>query len=420
MTPRISFNALLMSTLLTVALPFAAQAGQHEGGANGGGGAGFCVDGRCVSLADAGFRFPQPGIGWEIDRETHGELDKIAALFPELALSSDAIVGLRGTIRPIEVDQSGRAKKFLKLYQAMLERAGQKASAKRVKLIGFSADNLTYVFQDRYDALPTANARARFLIHEAAVRRGATQAEATRFDGVLIDAIGAMASHQPVDTLDLVKAATAAKFLDPETSRTYLVGELIARSGGVASGPVLFGSSLDTRDRGGYSGINLKYNDLLRARALVPEIASDLNSGFVREGGRSWNADTGQPSDTVPNREKIFMGFAAFIRSKLLSSKATSIDVNDAILESYLSTRSPIERRILQACGTSANSSDILVASDRFPSGVRGFSIVSCQMVGLNVSFPALNGTRIEGGERCALDAYKLGTSGIVCGPVRK
>lgn len=343
--------------------PISLLARGAEGGNAGGGGAEICLSpNRCVSLAEAGFRLSQPDVGFEIDPATLTALDKISALFPSFTIRTNEVVPDRETIIPISVDKEGLAELFLKRYRKMLIEHGEPALAEQVKLAGFSVGKKTYLFDSDnnsdnnsgYKALTPGDSRALLLIHELAIRRGATQEAAIHFDGTLLDAMKAIENHQPVDRWSLILAARDAHALfNGDVSvmagwtSHYLIAELLRFKGDVATSEEIFGSAVEFHTD--YpTGVTITYEQLLRARAIHPRAATDITKG------KMW-------AEAFQGRQIILSRFILQLRDQALARGESQFFINNINFSEFVNQLGATDRKILAKCGDSKNTGNVLL-----------------------------------------------------------
>jgi hypothetical protein len=175
----------LIFTVLTIC-NLNAYAGNDTGG-----GGGFCINNKCVTLAEAGFRiqdestYEAPVIGLEVFTEVRNIVNQLTVqqIYKDI-LINDA-VAKPGVYKKVLSYNSQTLEKIKMEYLAVLE--SQHMSSENLVFYALSDKKKSYLLPE-FEKLNTRS-KALILIHEGVVRRTGSVINALKVDGAILDTL---------------------------------------------------------------------------------------------------------------------------------------------------------------------------------------------------------------------------------------
>lgn len=203
-----------------------------EGGREGGGGGGFCINGKCRTLAEAGIRIKGDTVTegrWFITPAVMKEIEKIKKALPFGQHQVEAMtIGDYTTFVKAEEVSKKLMKEVKKDYRNLLEETGNTSMSRNLEIFAISTDKSTYLLpkffrlDDRQKAL--------ILVHEGIVR---TQNQdyrlALQFDGEFLDYLkqGEIPNYSPLAFLRVLSRITN----DQSSQTPYVVKYIESKLG---------------------------------------------------------------------------------------------------------------------------------------------------------------------------------------------
>lgn len=327
---------------------------QSFAGAEGsGGGAGICRNGKCITLAEAGFRVNTNSGSTEISSEAIEELVKINSLLPkQIKLDIESIIGKPGDIVFVEVADRKKLKKFSKQYSELLRTNGSSGYSENLEVLGFTTTRdgerytkITYLIKDKVEAL-NPRSQALLLIHESSLRtKVASLEEALAFDGALVDYLQAIeAGKEP----NLVKLLMGFKLVhDHHPNIDNLLLAQMFKSVGL---PYL--ALTDVKTSG--IGFELSYKDLLLLKKDVPTITDYIKPKTIFV-------------ERSVSRSELLLKLIHQIRERILESQSSVQLTNDDLNSMFRNHSDKDAVRASSNCGDVNDSTTIVVSSKSSP-----------------------------------------------------
>lgn len=327
------FKLISVLTLLTT-LPALAAEG-HEGG----GGAGICTANKCQTLTESGFRISQSAGRNELSFQTLDELDRVLGLLPSyvsLRYEASAVVGKENEVILVEVANQKKAKKFLQEYAAVLVRNGAGQLSKKIDLLGFSSNGVTYLVNDKFQGLSTRG-QALLLIHEYSMRiKKVTLEDALRFDGALLDYLDSVENKKPVKMFPFL--ASMKNFNYVPNIESALLANVLNKAGSFDS---LSAGQLTVTAGGAW--VEIPYRTLLDLKPYEPTLTQSLSAGRYRVKQYS--------------RLQFLQGFYVYLEKKSqIVNMMKMVEVTNEDFTNYLKTRR--ENFAIAAASTCGNRED--------------------------------------------------------------
>lgn len=177
-------KALLI--ILTLGLVFQAKAGEDRGG-----GGAFCINKKCMTVAEAGFRFKSAtvnaadiDISLPISKELDAEIRNMEELLPREANFTVSRTNLNKYVRV----SSYNVKKFQvykKSYLDLFKNYGISSAGFELLAVSDVKEQKTYLLPEFYKA--GLRTQALTLFHESAIREGFSVKDALILDGMILD-----------------------------------------------------------------------------------------------------------------------------------------------------------------------------------------------------------------------------------------
>jgi len=256
----------------------------------GNGGGMICVGGKCITLAEAGFKPVAVEASLEICDDALTELNKIVELLPRLPqphnaesiispLNVSEIIGNLGDIQFVKSANPDMVRKFLRRYSEVLKNSNASGFQKNLEIAGFTVPDsefsnhrTTYLIIDKFNQLSSPRSKALLLIHEYSLRvNGKTLEDALTFDAAIVDYLKARETNswQDFDHWRFLKVT-----FDKWISEPYILGDLLHRIGSL---PAL---AFFTSYKSYYDAIlELDYAKLLANRKYDPRISRYMSPG---------------------------------------------------------------------------------------------------------------------------------------------
>lgn len=278
---------ILGALVLTMSIPLTSYALTTTppvimAGNEGGGGGGICFGGVCRTLAETGFRLAPVGPEFEIDQEALEMLEKIRSQLPRwLRYKYDRgiVVGHRGTVVAIEVQDQEKVRLFIEEYKTIIRRQTPDFNFADFQLLGFSVEKKTYLIADKFNRLRDPLSRAMLLLHEMYIRvYKSTVADAVRLDGMVLDYLKAKQENRfdDFDFWSFYRVLGDAGLIDKNKAHSMMIAESFKR--GMTSDDL---KSIMT-----FAGsMEIDYSKALDMRRFHPRFAQDLgDKSFLVEG----------------------------------------------------------------------------------------------------------------------------------------
>lgn len=221
--------------LITIAmLPIMSFAGQ-----DGSGGGGICINNKCKTLAEAGFR-PISDNSTVIGSDVVEELRYIESILPNVGIfESSWVIGKPGDVEFVSYANPEIVQKFLAEYRKVLNNNNGQEYSKNMEIFGFTVEASTtskeyteprtFIITDKYSKL-SKRGKALLLIHEFSLRKdGMKLQEALARDGALVDYLKAFENNN-WENFDTIYFLYAALGKYRYTTR-HLAAELIDKVG---------------------------------------------------------------------------------------------------------------------------------------------------------------------------------------------
>lgn len=359
-----------MKMLLVIFL-MASLSSQASDKGNGGGG--ICTaSGKCVTLAEAGFRFPievNQDVGtYDISYTVLEEIEKINALLPKdyRYFSVESVVGQPGDLVYLESVDEERTKKFLEEYRRILRNHASEDLASKVKVLAFTIDRKTYLIKDKYEALNTRS-QALLLMHEYFLRLGHTLEFVMRVDGAVVDYLKAIETGSSPELGQFIKAFSLGK---PD-------GSLILNESLKASASYLLNDEVIPEV---LSQVVMKfsYESILRMNKYHPELREQLA------------VDT-QYRVEIRNRHDYFYYALSDLADSAEFAGKRSFKLTNEIFEKVISSYKIPES--LRLCSSFTDKSMVLTSNSKANKYTPAIpDLVLCNGLGLNPKF--LRGSR--------------------------
>lgn len=209
----------MKKSILILAMLTAFQSpAQTKGHDQGGGAGGFCIEKKCMTLAEAGFRFKVETVERPVvTSKVFAAADNILKRTSVSTLMAQNLYGLTmGGVDQfvrLEVVDDKKFEMLKNQYLKLLQRNGY--STVNFKLFAFSdaVTKITYLLP-AYDDLDSDASRAKILIHEGVVRRTGSVQLALELDIAIENIL--------TGTSDFAGTATAYGKILPQISNAYL------------------------------------------------------------------------------------------------------------------------------------------------------------------------------------------------------
>jgi hypothetical protein len=182
MNYRIGFWAIPLFMSFTLGQRVLASSG---GPGNGGGGGGICLNGQCMTLAEAGVRVSSPMEPYyQITPPTASAVKDLLSKIPDLSNSymEKSILGQGSTYIRLEVVDQKRLELLRKQYANLLKQIQSTIDPNKVVIFAYSNGPNTYLFPKFFEL--SLERQAKILIHELHIRQNGSLKEAVEFDGM--------------------------------------------------------------------------------------------------------------------------------------------------------------------------------------------------------------------------------------------
>ncbi len=358
--------------LLVSLSSFSAVAGAESGG----GGGGICKGNKCITLAEAGFKFTNPtNPNYEFSYQVIKELDDINSKLP-LKISTEAVIGKPGDVVVVEVSNDRRVKKFLKDYQSLLVANGSADLSKRIELLAFTNGKKTYLIREKYESLDTRS-QALLLLHECKLRvMGMSLTEALKTDIATVDYLKALESNR----IPNLKNYLAAQFDTSKMSSDYsdyLLHEVLKGYGINEAGSVIMRKHISYKN-----SFSLSYRDILEIKQFIPAIAD-----YIAPGEYTVEQKT--------DRSSIVHNFVESTLDHLRSSEAKKIIISNESFNNFVNKNYPDRLSVLDLCG-GINEIGYRFSLNQNNSDLQRIQAVNCYVSNFEIPSYTLRNSRTE------------------------
>lgn len=177
-------KALLI--ILTLGLVFQVHAGEDRGG-----GGAFCINKKCMTVAEAGFRFKSNIVNatdidtaLPISKELYAEVKNIEQLLPSEANFNVSRTNVNSYVR-ISSYNVNKFQVYKKSYLDLFKKYGISSAGFELLAVSDVKEQKTYLLPEFYKA--GLRTQALTLFHESAIREGSSVKDALILDGMILD-----------------------------------------------------------------------------------------------------------------------------------------------------------------------------------------------------------------------------------------
>lgn len=287
---------LILNTLLGTIVPLACFAG----GGSPGGGAGICMTGQCLTLAQAGVRLAPESIGprgeaigWVMPPSLLKEIVGVSKLLPfgETQLKTQT-VGSYGTFLKVNSVSQDVLQKIRSAYEDVLRETHSGQLSKDLEIFAISNEKNTFLLPPFFDL--SSFQQALILFHEGIVRTHAQDYRlALKFDGYLLDYLNRRShpNYSPLRFYKLLEAISSDRSSNYRLTIKYVESKI--------------GRKIGIKDlEGSYERMSELQSQLPEYVAIFRGIKGNLDANMSMDGGlspvrvgavqracRNWNQD---------------------------------------------------------------------------------------------------------------------------------
>lgn len=233
-------NLILAILLVSSVQAFAANKPKAPGN-DGGGGGGFCFEGKkCITLAETGFRIQDsaqvPTLSVELIEEVESVINSLILDEPIKDYFKKVVFGEPGTIKKVLSYNPKGLAKIKKDYENLLKNNNQ--PAQQVVIYAVSTWRDTYLLPE-FDQL-NLRSQALILIHESIVRKTRSFVKALKMDGYILDALNGHTRSAQIVAMLLVREPSVAGYLGSYALTSYVRELQIKRNSYINESEILF------------------------------------------------------------------------------------------------------------------------------------------------------------------------------------
>lgn len=227
--------------LFTLCTLFAFSGQAKDGTGDGGGGAGFCINGKCMTMAQAGLKIKEPAttgkkVGYQLSSglvQRVGEIYKSLPWDDSIAYQRSSTIGEVNTFQIVEKSETKKFAKALEEYRKVLKQSGLNLPEQSLTLFAFSNSQTTYLLPEFFDLDLTG--QALILIHENQIRSGRDLISVLKFDVQLVAWLKAFDTNttQDFDIFPLAFYAAELNMFDQDLIIGFAIEKLEKKIGRV-------------------------------------------------------------------------------------------------------------------------------------------------------------------------------------------